>query len=134
MSKSYSSKVTNPKKGKTMFLNFKASVLSILICLVILVCQSNRVDASQDIDQENRKIYLAPQDICINEEGIFIALQGDLVNVTTLFSDESGIYVLDSSAPHIRNWRTWKCRHCGWVNSFLDNRCQNPDCPTRKKK
>jgi len=107
----------------------KKLLSSAFFLLVILtfksnICYSNTQD----------KIYILPSDTYVTDEGIFVNFEDVLLSVESLFSDKEGVYILaDSLTPEARKWRTWTCPYCGYENSFLDSRCQNPSCPKNQE-
>jgi hypothetical protein len=78
------------------------------------------------------KIHLNPNQICIEPNGIFVNVFEQWFRTDALYVDGEGIYFTNAQTE---DWSIyWKCPSCGHVNGPLDSRCQNKECPTRKKK
>jgi hypothetical protein len=81
------------------------------------------------------KTYLNPEEVWINEEGIFIQVESDesekvLVSVNGIFSDEIGIYTLLESRRLIRNCSLHHqtCQKCyGCSQPGCHFRCPKPN-------
>ncbi len=71
------------------------------------------------------KLYLQPDQIAINEEGIFIQLGGEWMITNAIHRDGTGLYV---STAHDEGTFSWECRVCHRKNGPLDSKC--PGCGT----
>lgn len=77
------------------------------------------------------KMYVNPDQVSIEPNGIFVNVQEKWFMAEALYADTNGIYFTSASSS---DWSIyWKCPYCGYINGPLDNRCQNKDCPSRKK-
>lgn len=80
----------------------------------------------------DEKIYISAENVYFSQNSIFVEINGELVNVSSLFTDEQGLHIRSNSiAPELKKWKTWTCPECGYENSFDDSVCQNSECPSR---
>jgi hypothetical protein len=74
---------------------------------------------------ENR-VYLEPGTVYISPNQIFLNLNGQLLPIETLSTDEGGIFVTVEGVLNAtrKNNEAWKCRRCGRINSIEDKWCE----------
>ena len=81
------------------------------------------VSYAQQIDQEvGEKIYVQPDQIVIESEGIFAYIAGEWTPVELISTDARGLYAMYKN-PDLR---TWRCLRCNFINSYWNDRCQGP--------
>jgi hypothetical protein len=86
-----------------------------LLMIVCLLCLSFGQVFAYLENQENKE-YVSAEQIVVNQEGIFVILNGEAVPVSGIAHDAEGIYCVKS---------TWKCPKCGFVNQWYYTKCQN---------
>ncbi len=75
------------------------------------------------------KNYVHPSQIHIEPNGIFIHVYGRWFKTEALYMDAGGPYFTNALQD---DWSIyWKCPRCGFLNGPLDNRCKNPNCPSK---
>lgn len=98
-------------------------ILGLLLAANLYACKNEFCEASI------RKVYLQSQDVHILPEGIYISLNEEMIAVSTLFSDEEGIYIVPEimaggfGEKYGLTW--WVCPVCGYTNGFFDKMCKN---------
>ncbi len=75
---------------------------------------------------DDEKIYLKEDIIKVTQQGIFLIINGNLIPLETLHSDNQGVFIYASVSKH----RLKKCRGCGEYYTFW---CTNPNCPLKQK-
>lgn len=97
--------------------------MKFLQCLVLCLNLyfSSSLSAAQ-LPEHEEKIYLKPNQIRIDEHGIFVDLPNRAVSVTGIHRDGNGIYVLASE------YRLSRCPR-GHYSPDGDGLCDEPGCP-----
>ena len=85
-----------------------------------LVCFSN-IFAAQEISKES-KIYIQPNQIQIEHDGMFVVFPTQSVDVSAIHRDAIGIYVMQSE------YRLSRCPR-GHKSPDGDGLCDEPGCP-----
>lgn len=80
---------------------------------------------------EDEKIYVASEQIEIEDNCIVILLDGADIPVSALRHDNDGLYFLRSEISLLTSPRSWICRNCGYDNNFWRERCV--DCNHRRQ-
>lgn len=73
----------------------------------------------------DNKVYLKPGSIQIAQNGIFINLEGELLAIDHLESDQEGVYF------EPRKLKIKYCENCEWP--LVWGKCLNPGCKKKKK-
>jgi hypothetical protein len=65
------------------------------------------------------KAYIAPDQVTVSPDGIFVLVEGEMIQVQAILQDNKGIYYLKPSIY-------WTCRKCGYSkNPAWTNYCQS---------
>ena len=75
---------------------------------------------------ESNKYYLAPGSLFMHEQRLFVDIAGELYPVSSVKTDEQGVYVDD--------WEVkWNCKECGKPNFIWFSFCAWCGKPKEKK-
>ncbi len=77
------------------------------------------------IAQTEDKIYINPEAIIIYENKIYLNITNNPVPVSSLFSDDKGIYISKKKGKDEEEKKTWTCPTCSWENPYTSPICQN---------
>ncbi len=81
--------------------------LSLSMVVLGLVC-SQAIGFCAEQQQDQKKIYVSPENILVQDKNIFVLLDQQWVVVEGLHSDKDGIYL------NVAN--IWICPRCGYEN------------------
>lgn len=104
--------------------------LTIAFLPTFLVSQGAACENSPD----GSKFHIAPENVWITNNGIFLNLDHDTYEVNGVSSDEDGLYITQDNLMNAEMqlndtygllW--WKCPGCGFKNSTIYSTCQNPN-------
>ncbi|MDP1608768.1 MAG: hypothetical protein Q8L98_05595 [Chlamydiales bacterium] len=70
----------------------------------------------------DEKIFIEPNCVEIAREGLFVYMNGIVVNVPRIYNDGEGPYVLDNEIAY-------RCRNGHFAG--IDGHCHTPGCPYR---
>ncbi len=79
------------------------------------------------------KLYFDSNDLEISDNVIYVHLENNLIETSSIRTDQQGFYIFESDITNYGTEREkkWKCPYCHhWWPS--GQRCQNPECPTNK--
>ncbi len=68
-------------------------------------------------------VYVLPDQIRINQNGIFVLIKDREVRTSALFRDENGLYFTDMWTAHCADGY-WECMHCGHCNLLYKFWCE----------
>lgn len=107
-------------------------ILLLAICSRGL-CQSDYVNNTSCIGRViEGKYYIYPGTVYVAPDGIFLNIDNDLVEISSVFSDKNGVYV---TIEELRSaGRTWMCDVCYLDNPSYLQYCQNCGSPRPKQK
>lgn len=91
---------------------------TIFLFLTALAACFTSLQAHEDVSIST-KIYVEASSIYINNTGIFLVVENELVPVDGIGRDESGLYV---RSPEMA-WGEWECYKCHYINSVADRTC-----------
>jgi len=66
------------------------------------------------------RLYVNSEDVVIDQNGIFVNFEGDVISVNTVSHDEQGLYLKFSEIKKLNDLKSWICK-----------RCYNPNIPWR---
>lgn len=97
--------------------------------LLMAMCAYTNLASASNILSADDRVYLSSKDIIVGDNGIFVHLDGDVVQVQSLSTDEQGLYTL---APHIERAMRWYCKACDKHTWSFNDKC--PTCGKQKPK
>ncbi len=74
--------------------------------LSLIICSFSNVFASSEMDNLEGKIYLDSRQIMIGNNGIFANLDGQVIQIESIFYDNEGLYfsIPDTIIPKYNSW------------------------------
>ncbi len=94
-------------------------LIQLITIVLSLFCMSHM---HAEVCKCHERIYVLPEQLGMSSEGIFVNLNDEWIEVQSVYSDESGIYIspLSIESNGCRNGYT-PCRNCGrCVNEQYD--------------
>lgn len=100
------------------------TLATLLSVFLVLVSTYGFAESMQNDYIACETTFVAPEQISISEQGIFIRF-GDLyIETPAVFFD--GRSLSFSTYRIVDEWRYWKCPRCGYgTNEFFDKTCRN---------
>lgn len=106
-----------------------------LLSLILVIVSSAACEAHENVSrglleeehscfiaQREDKIYINPEAIIIHENKIYLNVDNNPITVSSIFSDDEGIYI---SKKKEEEKKTWTCPTCGYENPYTSPICQN---------
>jgi len=111
----------------------KKVLFSFMVFNVIFGLLYSNVFANEISWVKCAKQYVDPSQLTICNDGIFVNIDYNLIRVNNIEFDTKGVSFSQIDSNSTRSGITyWICPACGYRNSVLSNRCENPaGCPTR---
>jgi hypothetical protein len=82
--------------------------------------------SNTDIVDEESKIYVGPDQVCINETGIFVNTEKESIRVPALYGDKRGLYINRTQLEV--EYTAYECPN-GHPSRHGDGRCNYLGCP-----
>lgn len=78
------------------------------------------------------KLYVNPEDVVIDQNGIFVNYEGNVISANNLTYDEKGIYLLFSDIAKLNELKAWICQNCFHPNMPWREECYKCRGPRTK--
>lgn len=107
-------------RGSTMQCTMR-NWLQLLLCLAFFAsagaqeAQGSPLDSPCCEDCSDEKVYVAPHDISIRDNGIYIFVEPQWIQTASLHSDARGIYVQWDTKCGTYEWLCKKCKRCNFL-------------------
>jgi|ERR1700722_5768608 len=115
----------------------KKSILKILrnsiVCVFLCSSASGFCDDVQKQQPIIKKIYIALDQLWIDESGIFVNFDQDIQSISAVFRDEGGLYIRTEDLVRENSQSQYQCPN-GHPSRHGDGRCNQPDCPYSRNK
>lgn len=91
--------------------------------LLLILCISSGLQAFEGVTENGlQKFYIPSGDVRVANNGIFVLFEGDMLNVSSVYLDNQGVYIAGMGV----------CRYCHKPNDDM-GRCQYARCPNYGK-
>ncbi len=90
------------------------------VIIAITACFSS-LQGQEEIGNRT-KIYIESSNIYINDKGLFLVFDSELIPVECISKDDAGLYAIGNEMA----WGNWVCPSCHRINSVADRSC--PSC------
>lgn len=100
-------------------------IKGLVFFFLLIVCFSSNVQAFGEktfFGDGFQKHYIQGVDVRVANNGIFVNFEGTILNVSSVFMDESGAYIVGLGT----------CSRCGFPNDDM-GKCQNARCPNYRR-
>lgn len=101
------------------------SINKFISFFLVVLCFSAAIHAFDGVthtEADLQKHYIQGSDVKVANNGIFVNFEGTMLNVSSLFIDDAGVYIIGLGT----------CRRCGYPNDDM-GKCQNPKCSNYRK-
>ena len=111
---------------KSILRVLKYGIVCIFLCSsAIALCDTCNAEKHQSI---SKKVYISLDQLWMDENGIFVNLNGDIQPISGVFRDEAGLYINAEDLVGENSQGQYQCPN-GHPSRHGDGKCNQPDCP-----